>query len=70
MAFASGAHARGGLKERMVCEVAFMEWTHHGHIRHPSYQGLRPDKNPAEVRREVATDPPALPRAPSLARGN
>ena len=49
------------LEERMVCEVAFMEWTHHGHIRHPSYQGLRPDKNPAEVRREVATDPPALP---------
>jgi len=50
------------LEERLVCEVAFMEWTHHGHIRHPSYQGLRPDKNPAEVGRETATDPPALPK--------
>ncbi|HTB61489.1 MAG TPA: non-homologous end-joining DNA ligase [Polyangia bacterium] len=50
------------LEERMVCEVAFMEWTHHGHIRHPSYQGLRPDKNPAEVGREAAADPPELPQ--------
>ena len=49
------------LQVRLVCEVAFMEWTHHGHIRHPSYQGLRPDKNPADVSREVAIDPPALP---------
>jgi bifunctional non-homologous end joining protein LigD len=37
----------------IVCEVAFMEWTGHGHIRHPSYQGLRPDKEAGEVVREV-----------------
>ncbi len=63
MGLSTGFRVRDALwlEERMVCEVAFMEWTHHGHIRHPSYQGLRPDKNPAEVRREVATDPPALP---------
>ena len=50
------------LEAQMVCEVAFMEWTHRGHIRHPSYQGLRPDKNPADVGREVAVASPALPK--------
>jgi bifunctional non-homologous end joining protein LigD len=40
----------------LVCEVEFAEWTHDGHLRAPSYQGLREDKAPEEVRRE---DPPA-----------
>jgi bifunctional non-homologous end joining protein LigD len=38
---------------KLVCEVAFMEWTGHGHIRHGSFQGLRPDKDPRKVVREV-----------------
>jgi len=38
----------------LVCEVAFMEWTGHGHIRHGSFQGMRPDKDPRKVVREVA----------------
>jgi ATP-dependent DNA ligase len=42
------------LSPRLVCEVAFMEWTGHGHIRHPSFQGLRADKKPGDVVREVA----------------
>lgn len=42
------------LSPRLVCEVAFMEWTGHGHIRHPSFQGLRADKKPRDVVREVA----------------
>jgi bifunctional non-homologous end joining protein LigD len=46
----------------MVCEVAFMEWTGHGHIRHPSYQGLRPDKDPGDVVREVEGKVPVLPK--------
>jgi bifunctional non-homologous end joining protein LigD len=50
------------LEPRLVCEVAFMEWTHHGHIRHPSYQGLRPDKKPDQVVREVPGKVPALPK--------
>jgi bifunctional non-homologous end joining protein LigD len=50
------------LEPRIVCEVAFMEWTPHGHIRHPSYQGLRPDKSPAEVVRETPGVPPVLPK--------
>ena len=49
------------LEPTMVCEVAFMEWTGHGHIRHPSYQGLRPDKEAGEVVREVAGKVPVLP---------
>ena len=36
----------------LVCEVAFMEWTGHDHIRHGSFQGMRPDKVPREVVRE------------------
>jgi bifunctional non-homologous end joining protein LigD len=38
---------------RLVAEVAFTEWTSEGKIRHPSFQGLRSDKKPQEVRREI-----------------
>ena len=40
---------------RMVAEVAFTEWTSDGSIRHPSFQGLREDKNPKDIVREEAT---------------
>lgn len=40
------------VKPALVCEVVFTEWTNDGNIRHPSFQGLRPDKNPLEVVRE------------------
>lgn len=33
----------------LVGEVQFREWTAEGYLRHPSWQGLRPDKNPREV---------------------
>jgi bifunctional non-homologous end joining protein LigD len=36
----------------LVCEVEFVEWTHDGRLRAPSYQGLREDKAGTEVRRE------------------
>jgi bifunctional non-homologous end joining protein LigD len=45
---------------RLVAEVEFAEWTAAGNIRHPSYEGLREDKDPREVVRE---DP--SPGAPS-----
>jgi bifunctional non-homologous end joining protein LigD len=38
---------------RLIAEVAFAEWTSDGSIRHPSFQGLREDKSPKEVLREV-----------------
>lgn len=37
---------------KLVGEVEFTEWTHDNVIRHPSFQGLREDKKPAEVVRE------------------
>ena len=40
------------VEPKLVCEVEFVEWTHDGHLRAPSYQGLREDKAPEEVRRE------------------
>src|SRR6267142_6792994 len=38
---------------KIVAEIAFTEWTSDGSIRHPSFQGLREDKNPKEIVREV-----------------
>jgi bifunctional non-homologous end joining protein LigD len=40
------------VEPKLVCEVEFAEWTHDGRLRAPSYQGLREDKTPEEVRRE------------------
>jgi bifunctional non-homologous end joining protein LigD len=42
------------VKPQLVCEVVFTEWTSEGRIRHPSFQGLRADKKPQQVRREEA----------------
>ena len=41
---------------KLVGEVSFTEWTDDGSIRHPSFQGLRDDKNPREIVRELAGD--------------
>jgi bifunctional non-homologous end joining protein LigD len=46
----------------LVCEVEFVEWTHDGHLRAPVYVGLREDKSPEEVRRE-------LPKADEIRKG-
>ncbi|MGI9066919.1 MAG: hypothetical protein ACR2HX_11025 [Pyrinomonadaceae bacterium] len=50
---------------KMIAEVAFMEWTSDGSIRHPSFQGLREDKNPKEVVREQPTSDSVKPKARS-----
>ncbi|HEY2283305.1 MAG TPA: DNA ligase D [Solirubrobacteraceae bacterium] len=42
---------------RLVCEVEFSEWTRAGKVRQASYKGLREDKDPAEVIRELEHDP-------------
>jgi bifunctional non-homologous end joining protein LigD len=41
------------VEPKLVAEVEFAEFTHDGRLRAPSYQGLRDDKPPEEVRREV-----------------
>ncbi len=40
------------VEPKLVAEVAFSEWTHDGHVRQPSYKGLRDDKPAGEVRHE------------------
>ena len=40
------------VKPKLVAQVQFTEWTDEGILRHPSFQGLREDKNPADVVRE------------------
>jgi bifunctional non-homologous end joining protein LigD len=40
---------------RLVGEVGFSEWTDDGELRHPRFQGLRDDKDPRDVVREVAS---------------
>lgn len=43
------------VKPEYVCEVKFAEWTSNGTMRQPVYLGLRPDKKPRQVVREVPT---------------
>ena len=40
------------VKPELVAEVEFVEWTHDGRLRAPSFQGLRDDKSAREVHRE------------------
>jgi bifunctional non-homologous end joining protein LigD len=53
------------VKPELVCEVEFVEWTHDGRLRAPSFQGLREDKPSREVRREDAEPIPEEIRAGS-----
>jgi bifunctional non-homologous end joining protein LigD len=40
------------VEPELVVEVEFVEWTHEGHLRFPTFLGLREDKLPEEVRSE------------------
>jgi len=44
------------VEPKLVCEVEFLEWTHDGHLRAPSFQGLRDDKPARAVIREAARE--------------
>jgi ATP-dependent DNA ligase len=48
---------RGGqvhwVEPELVAQVAFVEWTRHGRLRHPRFLGLRDDKSAREVVREA-----------------
>jgi hypothetical protein len=41
------------VKPRLVCQIAFVEWTDAGHLRHCTFVAMRDDKKPAEVVRET-----------------
>jgi bifunctional non-homologous end joining protein LigD len=47
------------VEPKLVAEVSFAEWTHDGHLRAPVYEGLREDKRPEDVRRELPGELPA-----------
>lgn len=53
-------------KPKLVAEVEFTEWTEGGHIRHPSFQGLRRDKTPDECVREKPADEPGRVRVAGI----
>jgi bifunctional non-homologous end joining protein LigD len=65
------------VEPELVCEVAFLNWTPDGVLRHPSFQGVREDKPARSVKRERAlpagkaakqsgkNDPPSEPAAQS-----
>lgn len=40
------------VKPVLLCEVTFTEWTNDGRIRHPSFEGLREDKDASQVKKE------------------
>ena len=40
------------VRPELVVEVAFSEWTPDGHVRHPTYRGLRADKPATAITRE------------------
>lgn len=53
--FSGASPSRGDItfvEPKLVCEVVFSEWTKAGKLRHPSYKGLRRDKDPKDVHRE------------------
>jgi bifunctional non-homologous end joining protein LigD len=54
------------VEPKLVCEVAFSEWTREGQMRIPSFQGLRDDKRPEECRleREKSARAVVRPRSP------
>lgn len=41
------------VRPQTVCEISYREMTKDGAVRHPSFRGLREDKNPKEVVRET-----------------
>jgi bifunctional non-homologous end joining protein LigD len=53
------------VRPELVAEVAFSEWTPDGHVRHPSFKGLRSDKPARAISREKAKVAPTVEPAPA-----
>lgn len=56
-------------KPEIVAEMSFSEWTNDGRMRHPVYEGLRPDKKPRSVHREKPRSLTTL-REETIMKGN
>lgn len=52
------------VRPELVAEVEFRAWTADGHLRHASFRGMREDKDPREIMREIpkAKTKPAAPQ--------
>lgn len=37
------------VKPKLICQVAFVEWTDAGHLRHRTFVAMRDDKKPPEA---------------------
>jgi bifunctional non-homologous end joining protein LigD len=48
------------VRPEVVCQVRFLDWTPDGMLRAPVFIGLRDDKAPREVVREIESHPPSL----------
>ncbi len=42
------------IRPELIAEVEFTEWTGEGHLRHPSFKGLREERSPRDIVREPA----------------
>jgi bifunctional non-homologous end joining protein LigD len=65
----TGVAARGVIhwvKPKVVAEVVFAEWTDDGLLRQASFKGIREDKVPTEITREVPADERVLEAHPSI----
>jgi bifunctional non-homologous end joining protein LigD len=41
------------LKSKLIAQVSFTEWTDYGLLRHATFHGLRDDKEPRAIVREL-----------------
>ena len=64
---AKGVH---WVRPKLVAEVEFNEWTREGILRHPSFKGLRSDKNPEEIVREMPDRAPTADESAGSVRAN
>lgn len=58
------------VKPTMVVEVAFGEWTPEGHVRHPTFRGVRTDKPAHAITREKPSAVPAKAVRPAAAKAS
>jgi bifunctional non-homologous end joining protein LigD len=68
----SGPKGRGNtwVEPRLVCEVRFTEWTADSGVRHPIFIGMRTDRKPEEIRRELEQEGDATREAGEAAAAN
>ncbi|HET9037178.1 MAG TPA: non-homologous end-joining DNA ligase [Myxococcaceae bacterium] len=55
---------------RHVAELQFTEWTRDGKLRHPSFQGLREDKEPGEIGKDQEQPSKTVRRSGSSSAGS